>query len=288
MNKNLYDILGITQNATQDEIKKAYKKLAKQYHPDINKNAKAEDKFKEINGAYEILGDEKKRAQYDRLGNTMFGNHNFNESSKANSNVNINDFWEHLFKNNPSGNPFGSGFKHSGFSGFTNVEDLNIEARLQISIKTAITGGLEKVRLQGDELEINIPKGIRDGEKLRVKGKGNNYGKQLGDLILIITIKPENDYEILDDDLIKNIDISLRMAIFGGELSVNTIIDKIVKINIPAGVKNGQKFRIKDGGFFNKKTLETGNLYLKANIIIPKKEELSESLIEKLKTDLPK
>lgn len=97
MKKSLYDTLGVAQNASQDEIKKSYRKLARQYHPDINKDAGAEEKFKEINAAYEILSDEKKRAQYDQFGDSMFGGQDFSDFARSNQNVNLDDILSQIF-----------------------------------------------------------------------------------------------------------------------------------------------------------------------------------------------
>jgi curved DNA-binding protein len=288
MKKSLYEILGVSQDAKQEDIKKAYRKLARQYHPDINKNAGAEEKFKEINSAYEVLGDEKRRAKYDQVGDAVFGNQNFHDYSKANSHVDINSIFEQIFKGG-GGNPFGTNNFNGNFGGFhgfsSGMEDLDIEVKLQIPIKTAIVGGTEKIRIQNEEREINIPRGIKDGEKLRLKGKGRSSRNSSGDLILVISIAENREYEISGDDLIKNIDISFKIALFGGKIQIDTILGN-KDINIPAGIKNGQKLRIKEGGFYNRKSGEMGNLYLKVNILMPKIEDFSNDLVEKLKKEL--
>ena len=279
MSKSLYDILEVSQSVSQNEIKKAYRKLARKYHPDINKSPDAEEKFKEINGAYEILSDEKKRSQYDQHGDSMFGNQKFGDYSRTHKNMDLDDLFSQMFGSGMGG--FGGGnFQH---------EDLDLEQKLIITFRTSLVGGKESVHLRGgDSVDINIPKGIRDGEKLRLKGRGNKGSRGgKGDLYLIISILPHPDYTTENDNITKDIYIPLHTAIFGGKISVETL-NKDLSINIPKNVKNGQKFRIRDGGLYNRKSKIFGNLYLKVNIIIPKIEDLDSDFVEEMEAKLPK
>jgi curved DNA-binding protein len=279
LSKSLYDTLGVSQNATQSEIKKAFRKLARQYHPDINKSPTAEEKFKEINGAYEVLGDEEKRAKYDQVGDSMFGNQNFHEYSRGQGNIDIDEIFKNFFG---GGGNFGGGF--GGFQ----QENLDLEQKIYITFRTALVGGKELIHLQNREsVDIKIPAGIRDGEKLRLKGKGKKSGARKGDLFLIVSIQPHPDYTISGDDIVKEIEIPLKTALFGGELQIETLVEH-KNIKIPKGVKSGQKFRIKSGGLYNRKSGESGHLYLKVNIKIPKVEELDRDLVKMMEEKLPK
>jgi len=287
MGKSLYEILGVSENATQSEIKKAYRKLARKYHPDVNKSPDAEEKFKEINGAYEILSDEKKRQQYDQFGDQMFGNQNFQDYSRTHQgDINLDEIFKQFF-----GEGFGGGhshFSHSGFGGFYQDRNLDVEQNIYIPFRVSLIGGKERIHLRdGSSVEINIPKGIRDGEKLRLKGRGEKERGRVGDLFLKVNVQPHPDYKVDGDDIIKNLDISLHTAFFGGEITAETL-QKNIKIKIPQGVKIGQKFRIRGGGLYNRKTKTTGDLYLKVNVTLPKIEDLDPSLVKIMRDKLPK
>lgn len=295
MEKSLYQTLGVSQNATSDEIKKAYRKLARQYHPDINKAKDAEEKFKEINAAYEILSDEKKRAQYDQFGDSMFGGQNFSDFARSNQYTNLDDILSQIFGGGMgsgfssfSTGGFGAGGFGSGFSGFnfgeTNKEQLNITKEIIIPFESALLGGNYHYTEGG--FDIKIPAGIKNGEKLRVKNKGRKSGSVSGDLILKVLIAPSNEYEIKDDVLTKKIDISLKTALFGGKIKVQTPY-KELSLTIPKNTKNNQKFRIKEHGIKNRKTNSIGDLYLITNVVLPYISELDPSLINLMNEKLP-
>ena len=303
MAKSLYETLGISENATQDEIKKAYRRLARKYHPDICKESDCEEKFKEINGAYEILSDPKKKAQYDQMGDAMFGGQSFHDFTSSQGDVDLDEILRNIFGGGGFGgfssggfstggfsSGFGGssrrgGFSSGGFSGYSEP-DLDAEAKITIPFNMAVLGGKYSVNYNGETFDIKIPAGIKDGEKLRIKGKGKSYGGQRGNLYLKVEVAPSPEYERDGDNLIKTIDIPLKTAIFGGKVNVKTLY-KDITVKIPAGVKNGQKLRIKNQGVINRKTKEYGDLYLKINVIIPKKEELDPELAKMMEEKLP-
>ena len=140
--------------------------------------------------------------------------------------------------------------------------------------------------ITGDRFDIKIPAGIRDGEKLRVRGKGKSYNGQRGDLMLIVNISESPEYERDEDDLNKVINISLKTAIFGGKISVKTLY-KDINIKIPAGTNSGKKMRVKELGVENRKTKVKGNLYLKLNVIMPNLKNLDDDLVEIMREKLP-
>lgn len=290
MTKSLYETLGVSPSASADEIKRAYRKLARQYHPDINKEPGAEEKFKEINAAYEILSDEQKRKQYDQYGDTIFGGQNFHDfaSSHYSQNIDLDDILRNIFSG------FGSqsggwsrtgGFGGFGFEGF-GMPDLDRQAEVTIPFETSILGGRYTITLGNESFDIKIPAGIRSGETLRVRGKGQSYRGQRGDLLLKIEVAKSSEYERSGDDLIKSIDIPLKIALFGGKVTVRTLEKELV-LKVPQNTKSGQKFRIKGLGVTNRKTGERGDLYLKANITLPRVEELDKRLVELMKELLP-
>lgn len=289
-NQSLYEILGVDKNASADDIKKAYRRLARKYHPDINKEPGAEEKFKEINGAYEILSDPAKRKQYDAAGDSMFGGQNFSDFSRGQgANVNMEDILNSIF----GGGGFG-GFSRSssssrgfgGFDGFSAYEDLDINASISIPLELAIKGGEQSIKINGSSLKIKIPEGIVNGEKLRIKDKGRigRDGKK-GSVILSVNVLPSDEYKIKGDDLYKDVKIPLKTALFGGTIEVSTF-KKDVKIKIAPNTKNNQLIRLKGYGVLNRKTKIYGDMYLRADVILPDISKLDEESIKILKEKL--
>ncbi len=283
MSKSLYDTLEVSQNASEAEIKKSYRRLARQYHPDVNKDPAAEDKFKEINAAYEVLSDKDKRAKYDQFGDSMFGGQNFHDFARGQGgNVDLDEILRNIFG---GGGGFGgfSGFSSGGFGGV----DLDLESNITIPFVTAVLGGTHSINIGGESLNIKIPAGIKSGEKLRVRGRGKKMGAQSGDLFLRITIASSNEYEIEGDNLIKNFDVPLYAALFGGKVSVDTL-EKEVSLKVPENTKNAQRFRLREMGIINRKSGTRGDLYLRANIVLPPLESIDAKLLEQMREKLPK
>lgn len=295
MAKSLYETLEVSENASDAEIKKAYRKLARQYHPDVNKEKGAEEKFKEINAAYEILSDKTKKAQYDQMGDNMFGGQNFHDFSRSYSGGSGPDLDEILRSMFSGGGGFGGGsFGGGGFGGFGGggghsyqQPNLDIETNVTIPFVVSILGGSHSVSVNGERFDIKIPAGVKSGEKMRVKGKGHAQGGRAGDLFLKITVASNPEYVREDDDIVKSFDVPLYAALFGEKISVKTL-EKEIKLKIPENTKNGQRFRVKEMGAMNRKTKVRGDLYLKANIVLPKVEDLDKALVEIMKEKLPK
>ena len=287
---SLYETLGVDKSASADEIKKAYRRLARKYHPDINKEAGAEDKFKEINAAYEILSDEKKRAQYDRHGDAMFGGQNFHDFAQGSADMgDLNDIINSIFGGFGGAKSAGSrgGFSFNtfggdGFSGFGGAtQDLDTHSSIEIPFETAIQGGEMSVRVGGETVKFKVPAGINAGEKLRIRGKGQKSGIQSGDLILEIKIAPSAEYSREGDDLFKKIDIPLKTALFGGKVEISTP-SKSATIKIAKNTKNGQKYRLKGYGVQNRKSKILGDLYAVVNVILPDVDSLGEDVKDAL------
>jgi curved DNA-binding protein len=292
MSKSLYDTLEVSSSASDAEIKKAYRKLARQYHPDVNKEPGAEDKFKEINAAYEILSDKSKRSQYDMHGDAMFGGQNFHDfASRQGGGADLDEILRSMFGGGGFGGAggfssgFGGGFGGGGF-GQQQSMNLDIESNITVPFSVAVLGGKHSVSMQGDSFDIKIPAGIKNGEKLRVRGKGKDMGGQKGDLYLIISVAPSADYEREGNDLIKTFDVPLKSALFGGKVSVETL-EKEITLKVPQNTKNGQSFRVKEMGVMDRKSNQRGNLYLKANIVLPAVDDLDEELSKALQEKLP-
>ncbi len=286
MSGSLYETLGINENASTEEIKKSYRRLARKYHPDINKSPDAEEKFKEINAAYEILSNKEKRKQYDMHGDDMFGGQNFHDfASSHGNNADLDEILRNIF----GGGGF-SGFESfsGGFGGYQQKREpnLDVNAKITIPFDVAVLGGSHAINYNGESFNIKIPAGIKNGEKLRIRNKGKSYNGKKGNLYIIVEIAPSNEYTRVGNDLFKNFDIPLKTALFGGKVKVKTHY-KDVTLKIGKNTKQNQKFRLKGYGVSDIKSGVKGDLYLKANIVLPKIETLDEELVKIMKEKLP-
>jgi len=298
MSKSLYETLDVASDASAEEVKKAYRRLARKYHPDINKDSGAEEKFKEINAAYEILSDAQKRQQYDQYGDSMFGGQNFHDFANAQGGANLDDILRSIFggggggfggfsgsRGGGFGGFGGSGFGGGGFGGFSEP-DLDVSAKIIIPFNVAILGGKHSLSYNNENFDVKIPAGIKNGEKMRVKEKGKSFQGQKGDLLLSVEVATSPEYTREGDDLVKTIDIPLKTALFGGKIAVDTLYKEIT-LKVKEDTKNGQKFRVKEYGALNRKTQSKGDLYLVANIVLPPLASLDSSLKAMMEATLP-
>ncbi|WRB40756.1 DnaJ domain-containing protein [Helicobacter pylori] len=288
MSKSLYQTLNVSENASQDEIKKSYRRLARQYHPDLNKTKEAEEKFKEINAAYEILSDEEKRRQYDQFGDNMFGGQNFSDFAKSRSaSEDLDDILSSIFGKGGFSQRFSQnsqGFSGFNFSNFA-PENLDITIALNVSVLDTLLGNKKQVSINNETFSLKIPIGVEEGEKIRVRNKGKTGRTGRGDLLLEIHIEEDEMYRREKDDIIQNFDLPLKTALFGGKIEIATW-HKTLTLTIPPNTKAMQKFRIKDKGIKNRKTSHVGDLYLQARLILPKTETLSNELKALLEKEL--
>ncbi|MBS1519058.1 MAG: DnaJ domain-containing protein [Bacteroidetes bacterium] len=296
--KDYYKILGVNKNATQDEIKKAYRKLAVKYHPDKNKGKKeAEEKFKEINEANEVLGDKDKRKKYDELGENWKyyqqsgGQQDFDWSQYANQGSGYTQY--------TYGNDFGDSFSGTGFSDFfetlfggggfgssrqsergsarkANLRGEDLSAEMSITLEDAFKGSEKLFDLNGQSIKLRIKPGIASGQTLRLSGKGGAgiRGGNPGDLLLKIHVLQDPLYERKGDDLYTDIRVDLYTAVLGGKASLKTFKGTI-NINIPKEAQSGKVLRLQGLGMPKYgKTNESGDLY--AKIIVETPVNLSE------------
>ncbi|GAA9044891.1 DnaJ family protein [Helicobacter pylori] len=288
MSKSLYQTLDVSENANQDEIKKSYRRLARKYHPDLNKTKEAEEKFKEINAAYEILSDEEKRRQYDQFGDNMFGGQNFSDFARSRSaSEDLDDILSSIFGRGGFSQRFSQnsqGFSGFNFSNFAH-EDLDMTTTLNVSVLDTILGNKKQVSINNETFSLKIPIGVEEGEKIRVRNKGKMGRTGRGDLLLEIHIEEDEIYRREKDDIIQIFDLPLKTALFGGKIEIATW-HKTLTLTIPPNTKAMQKFRIKDKGIKNRKTSHVGDLYLQARLILPKTETLSNELKALLEKEL--
>jgi len=278
MSKSLYETLGVSENASADEIKKAYRKLARKYHPDINKEESAVETFKEINAAYEVLSDPEKKAQYDMHGDDMFGGQNFHDFAQGQGGgVDLDEILRQMFGGGGGAGGFSGGGGFGGFGGGFGGPNLDMQASITVPFMVSVTGGKHNVSVNGQSFDIKIPAGIKTGETMRVRGKGKQYQGQAGDLLIKVEVASSDEYERKGDNLYKTFDVPLKEALFGGKIPVNTP-EKEVSLKVPKNTKNGQKFRLKGKGVPDRKTAMKGDLFLIANVVLPDVDSLDGEL----------
>ena len=290
--KDYYEILGVSRGASEKEIKSAFRKLARQYHPDTNKNNKeAEEKFKEVNEAYEVLGDTEKRRKYDNLGKGFSGgseftpppgfdfNFDFSKGFTQTQDSPFSDFFELLFGEALKGrtSPFQDAFTYTRSnqqqSKKRRGEDYYID--LELALEEAYQGTKRKIDINAPgrdskRLEVKIPAGVREGSKIRMAGEGlaGKYGGADGDLYLVVKLRVHPFFKLDGDDINSEIVISPAEAVLGAELDIPTI-DTPVQMVIPPGTQNGKVLRLRGKGFPRYKKEGRGDHFVKIKINIP-------------------
>jgi len=294
--KDYYNLLGVSKTATADEIKKAYRKLAVKYHPDKNPgNKQAEEKFKEISEAYEVLKDPGKRKKYDTLGSnwkqyeqSYGGAADFSQwarqgdgksysrtyTSEDFGGADFSDFFNSFF-----GGGFGRDFEGSfgnqarGRSGGRPAKGQDYEATLEVTVEGAYKGSKRMVTTDEGQFSVTVPPGVYNGQVLRVKGKGSTgrRGGESGDLYLHVKMLPDPVLEVKENDLYCDLHVSLYQAVLGGEVPVHAPKGTFT-MKIPGETQNGKVLRMKGLGMpvYRKKN-EFGDLYLKIIVDIPQK-----------------
>ena len=282
--KDYYKILGLERNASEDEVRKAYRKLAMQYHPDRNSNDKqAEERFKEINEAYQVLNDPKKRAHYDKFGNDYAnwqgrgapGDFNWDQYGGFPGGVRVEygDI-DDLFGGDAGGfsdffrTLFGRGAEAAGTGTRTRTrqQPQGYQQDLEITLDEAYQGTTRLLQTDGKQKQVRIPAGVRTGSKVRVAGAGPNGL----DLYLIVHVKEDPRFERRGNDLYTTATVNVFTAILGGEADVETLSGK-VKLNVPAGTQPEQVFRLGGRGMPSLKNKdEKGDLYVRLKVQIPK------------------
>ena len=220
----------------------------------------------------------------------MFGGQNFHDFASSQGSADLDEILRNIFGGGMGGGRsgfggFSGGFSSNGFGGHQAV-NLDVEAKIKIPFNVAILGGKHSISYGGEDFDIKIPAGIKSGEKMRLKEKGKSYNGQKGDLFLHVEVASSPEYIRDGDDLSKNIDIPLKTALFGGKVSVVTP-HKEVTLKVKENTKNGQKFRVKGYGVENRRSHTKGDLYLKANIILPDVTNIDENLKQQMKEKLP-
>lgn len=293
--KDYYAVLGVSRSADADEIKRSFRKLARKYHPDLNPNdAVAEARFKEINEAYEVLSDGEKRKKYDQFGQYWkqagqggfgggYGGGGFEDADFGRFN-NFDEFINELLGrfNQPGGSSgFGGGARGPAGAGFggpgQTATNLDQEAKLSLSLGDAFKGTRKSIRANGRSIEVTIPAGVKEGSKVRLRGKGlaSSYG-QRGDLYLIIALQSHPFFQLDGENLVCEVPIAPDEAALGTQIEVPTP-DGRVTVNIPAGIRSGQSLRLRGKGW--PKRGSRGDQLVKVVIATPKNLSSEEKVL---------
>lgn len=284
MNINPYQTLGVGEKATQDEIKKAYKKLAMKYHPDKNPgDKKAEEEFKKVNEAYQMIGSEEARKKYDSGGfdpnqfsqGFNYGGGGFSQGFHFSFEDLENDLFDSLFGFSGRGQKKrGFGFGGSAGGRFRGDDQ---HFKMNIDVYDAISGGARVVGLpDGRSLEVKIPAGIKSGQKLRMKGQGGRgmNGGSNGDLLIEVDIQEHENIKLVGDDVILELDLPLEIAIPGGIWAINTPTGNFT-LNVPEWTDSGKKFRLKGKGVAGR-----GDLYVITRIKLGEKNPMLKEIFK--------
>jgi curved DNA-binding protein len=279
--KDYYATLGVTRAATEDDIKKAFRKLARKYHPDVNPGDKAaEAKFKEINEAHEVLSDKEKRIKYDKYGENWqhaeafekagagyrhhpggspFENYDFSQTGGAYAGGDVGDIFDQILR--------GGGRRRSH-------RGADVDYEVEVTLEEAYHGTHRKLTMQAakpETLEVKIPAGVTTGSRVRLAGKGGegSGGGARGDLYLLVKVLPHPRFERKDDDLYTTTDVPLTVAVLGGEVMVPTIKGTKLALKIPPESQNGKTFKLAGQGVPHLGKTGHGDLIAKVNVILP-------------------
>lgn len=273
MSRNYYDVLGVARNADDDEIKRAFRQKAKQYHPDANPDSPtAEARFKEVNEAYEVLSDDEKRSAYDRFGENwqqyqgFNGQHPYANGGEA-SFTDVSDIFESFFG--------GAGGRRGGFHRSADFPrpGQDIEQAVTISLREAYEGAQRIVSKGGRDITVQIPRGAATGTKVRLAGEGQpgSNGGSAGHLYLIVTVSPDAQFDRQGDDLQVDVKVDAFTAMLGGDVEVPTL-NRPLRLKIRPGTQSGQKLRLSGKGMPKlRQDSAFGDLFARVVITVPAK-----------------
>ncbi len=273
MRMDYYSILGVPKGSSDQHIKKAYRKLAMQHHPDRGGD---QNKFQQIQEAYDTLSDPAKRSQYDNP--QPQGNFSFHFGQSGNP-------FEEIFQS------FGFGHGHDPFAHMRQRKNKDLRIQLDLALHDTLQEQIKTVSVQtttGERqtVQVNIPKGIRSGHQMRFPGLGDNMFGSIprGDLYVLFNVRPDPQFEIEGDDLVYKVHINVLDAMIGSTIDVPTLDSKVFRLTIPAGTLHGARLRLPNQGLYTINTERRGNLLVQVNLVVPVfQSDEAKALIQQLK-----
>lgn len=263
MADDLYSRLGVSRSASYDDIRNAYRRLAKELHPDVNTGKQAEEQFKKVSAANDILSDPVRRRQYDRGEINANGEPAFDArsgrgaASARNGGRGADDF------------AFADVFTEIFGSGRASGRGPDVRYSLDVDFMEAIAGAKKRVTLpEGGVLDLSVPEGVQDGQVLRLKGKGGPGGVERGDALVEIKVRPDATFKRVLDDIAFEVPVTIDEAVLGGKIEVTTVQGR-VQLNLPKGTSSGQVFRLKGKGVRNAASSVTGDSLVTIRIVMP-------------------
>lgn len=318
LNKDFYKILGVSKDATESEITKAYRKLARKYHPDINKTKEGEEKFKDISEAYDVLKDKETREKYDAIRQfgmggarfaggsgaggfnaagfddifgSMFGggggdSHIRFQTNGAGGAGNLNDIFSSMFGGGASGSPYGGSYGSQGYGAYDDYDDGSFagyrptprpedggdrNSKITLTFRQAAKGATVSLAADGKKFKTHLPAGVKNGQKIRLAGKGKpgkNGGKN-GDLFLTVTVQPDERFTMEGTDLVMQLPVSVGQAVDGAKIEVKDLDGETVTFKVPAGSSSGSRVHVHGKGIHT--AHKKGDLIGIVQICVPKK-----------------
>jgi curved DNA-binding protein len=290
--RDYYETLGVPRDASNDDIRAAYRKLARKLHPDVNKEEGASERFNEVTEAYEVLRDPEKRERYDRLGQNWkagqdvsdaqgfegfegfqgFGGFGNGTRVEFGDGADFSDFFEGLFGGRGRGRTRGGGRRAAGFDGYS-MRGSDYEATIDITLEEAYRGGRRRFRLSdGRDYEVNIPRGVREGQRIRLAGEGGEGagGGPAGDLLLRVHLLPHPRFRLVGRDLEVDLPVAPWEAALGASVPVQTVDGRTARVRVRPGTSSGKRLRVKGEGMPGGRD-DAGDLVAIVKIMVPKR-----------------
>jgi DnaJ-class molecular chaperone len=293
-NQDYYKTLGVSKNATADEIRKAYKKLSRKYHPDVNKDKSAPEQFKQVQEAFDVLGDSEKRQQYDRFGRVLPQGagpqgqpFQWSTTGTAGESPDFADLFGggQIDLGDLLGGAFGGGRR--GGRGARRGQD--VEAEVEVPFQVAVEGGKHELALdrggRAERLTVKVPAGVDTGSVVRLAGEGEPgaNGGPAGDLLIRLRVAPHPWFRREGSNLLVDLPVTVTEAALGAKVEVPTLSEGAVVVTIPPGTSSGAKLRLRGKGVTDRSTRERGDEFAVVKIVVPKKPgERAKALLEEL------
>ena len=295
LNKDFYKVLGVSQDASQEEINKAYRKLARQYHPDLNHDPGATEKFKEISEAHDVLSNADQKKKYDAIRQFGSGGARFTAGPGGfGEGGGFSDIFSSMFGQDQGAAPgfsdifsqFGRGAGRArrspyGYGGYSDPRDLDLESSVDLSLRQVAMGATVSLKVNGTLIKTKIPAGVKDGQTIMLKGRGSQdpVTGARGDLYLEVHIAPDPVFSMEGRDLVRDLPLTFPQACRGDSVIVKDITGELLKVKVPAATSSGAMLRVRGRGCG---TSPKGDLLLRVQILVPKPSEAVEQALKDL------